>query len=72
MAQSINNRTSRILIDLPISVHKILKIDAIGKGTNVKNDIEKLAIDKANRLSAKQTELFNQNQSKENGKNRIK
>jgi hypothetical protein len=72
MAQSVNNRTSRILIDLPISVHKILKIDAIGKGTNVKNDIEKLAIDKANRLSAKQTELFNQSKAKDNAKDNTK
>jgi len=50
--------TKRVLIDLPIQVHKILKNAAIDNGTFFKQEIEKLCIEKANRISTKQTELF--------------
>ena len=60
---------SRILIDLPVSVHKTLKLDAVSKGNNLKNDIEQMCIDRAARISAKQIELFNANKPKKNAKN---
>jgi hypothetical protein len=48
----------RLLIDLPIQVFKILKNDAINNDSFLKLDIEKLCIEKANKLDNKQTELF--------------
>jgi hypothetical protein len=49
---------SRILIDLPVDVHRTLKVDATQNETTVKQLIEGLATDKARRIQAKQTELF--------------
>ena len=59
---------SRLLIDLPIDVHRTLKVDAVSKGNNLKNDIEQMCIDRATKISAKQIELFNATKPKKDAK----